>query len=881
MKEAGDTTDPARLRIRKFNPGTLQSDAEVIEQFVVRLRELEIVLDVLRANTESPSCQHLLMVAPRGRGKTMLLARTAAELRTNDTLGRFLLPVRFMEENHEIFGIADFWLESLFHLAREIAPTHPELSGELRATHVELCGRWGERDLGLHARAAVLDAADRLGRKLVLMAENLQDLFANVDEDFGWQLRAVLQAEPQIVLVATATSRFGALDDAEEPFFELFRTVELGPLSTEESRCLWEVVSGDSKGAREIRPLQILTGGNPRLLSIVGGFSEHRSLRQLMHELVGLIDDHTEYFRGHLEVLPKGERRVYVAVLDLWRACSTSEIATRARMDVRVVSTLLGRLLDRGAVVARSAVGGKRRLYEAAEPLYSIYYKLRRERDEASVVSNLIQFMVAFYDSSVLSDMFVRLRSEANDSPAIHGGIDRALARRPSHDSDVRTQFVWDDLARTSEMVWSSRRAEAESAFQGKIEAAFRRRDFGQVIELVDRFVAEGWPGRSEAAEGHDQAYLAHLRAEAYLGMDEYGKVIAIGSETHHQFLSTRDTFILYRTMQVLSSRVAAHYALGEYTSVISCVEDLVGRIGDSEEREIQKNVAWALTLAAEAQERVGRPKRALAVAQNVLDRFGDSDAPELQVHVLEALLKRANILSAFDNDHKAALGIYDQVIDRCAGSPLTELESCIVATFLNRSLVQSELGDFDGELSSYEEIISRCSRRGPWDIRSTAGLACALKAMRLAVMGRSDEARVACDEIDRRLKSPSEEWEFWLAWTAGGARAVALMVAGDGAAAMDSFRSALAACPTANNTTARGMIRLVRNLIAAGAEERGLLDVLVGDEDKSQKFEPLVLALRMRMGESVRAAAEVMEVAADVRARIESNSVTGLPWDD
>ena len=51
-------------RIRKFNPGTFLSDEEVIEQFVVRKRELDIVLEVLRGNIDSPSCQHVLVVAP-------------------------------------------------------------------------------------------------------------------------------------------------------------------------------------------------------------------------------------------------------------------------------------------------------------------------------------------------------------------------------------------------------------------------------------------------------------------------------------------------------------------------------------------------------------------------------------------------------------------------------------------------------------------------------------------------------------------------------------------------------------------------------------------------------------------------------------------------
>ena len=125
MTGTPDKIDRARGPVRKFNPGTLQSDREVIEQFVVREPELQTVLDVLRGNIDSPSCQHVLVVAPRGRGKTMLLARAAAELRTNEEFSKFLLPVRFMEESLEIFNLADFWLETLFHLAGEIADTHP------------------------------------------------------------------------------------------------------------------------------------------------------------------------------------------------------------------------------------------------------------------------------------------------------------------------------------------------------------------------------------------------------------------------------------------------------------------------------------------------------------------------------------------------------------------------------------------------------------------------------------------------------------------------------------------------------------------------------------------------------------------------------------
>lgn len=381
--------------VRTFNPGMFQSDAEIIEQYVVRRHELDAVLEVLRGNVDSESCQHTLIAGPRGRGKTMLLARVAAELRTDAGLSARLLPIRFMEESHEIFNAADFWLDALFYLALEISTQHPELARNLRETHTDLATRWRERELDERARFAVLEAADRLGKRLVVMVENLQGLYGNVDDDFGWKLRKTLQTEPQIILLATATSRFEALDDAREPFFELFRIISLQPLDTAQCRCLWQTLSGSAVSERQIRPLEIITGGDPRLLVITAEFSRPRSIRRLMEHLVKMIDDHTEYFRGHLETIGKTERRVYLALIDLWQPSTAGEIAVRARLDIRTVSTMLGRLVHRGAVIRRP--GGAQRLYSAAQRLYSIYYKLRRERDEATTVRSLLRFMTVFY----------------------------------------------------------------------------------------------------------------------------------------------------------------------------------------------------------------------------------------------------------------------------------------------------------------------------------------------------------------------------------------------------------------------------------------------------------------------------------------------------
>ena len=648
--------------IRKFNPGTLQSDEEVIEQFVIRKHELDIVLDVLQGNVDSPSCQHVLVVAPRGRGKTMLLARVAAELRADEKFSAHLLPVRFMEESQEIFHLADFWLETLFHLARESATHDPELAQELRETHAALTTRWREPALEEHARAAVLEAADRLGKKLVLMVENLQALCENVDDDFGWKLRGALQSEPQIMLLASATSRFEGLDDARQPFFELFRIVGLQPLAADECRRLWRVVSGDAVSGREIRPLQILTGGNPRLLVIVAGFAQHRSLRQLMEELVKLIDEHTEYFRSHLEVLAKTERRVYVAVIDLWQASRTGEIAARARMGVRTVSTMLGRLVDRGVVIVEGS--GKKRLY-AAERLYSIYYKLRRERDEAAIVENLIRFMAVFYSEAELAEMSGMLMAEAAQSKVIREGIEKARAELPKIDS-VFSGMAWPGIEEPSNQAAAPDNGKGEQLFQ-EILTAFEERAFEKVVETVDRLLASQSAVPYRVSEARI-AWAFFLKGLAYDQLGEPEAAIAAYNEVIERFGASDTPDVQIWVVKALVGKGLAHDQLGEPEAAIAAYNEVIERFGASNRLDAQVQVAWALVFKGDTQRERDEFAAALAAYGEVIERFGGSDVPELQARVAWTLSDKGDMQRERD-EFAAALAAYDEVIERFGGA--------------------------------------------------------------------------------------------------------------------------------------------------------------------------------------------------------------------
>ena len=262
--------------IKKYNPGFL-TDQELVDSFCVRTAEFELIVNSLKDSTGN-SNPHLIVIGPRGAGKTTLLLRVAIEVRRNPALRSSWFPVIFAEESYEVATCGEFWLQCLSNLAdqeplREGAP-------DLRLTFKDLRTVQDDRTLADRCLAAILDFADDEGKRLVLIVENLNTLFNDIgDSEVGWQLRKTLQDEPRIFLIGSATSRFEEIDNSERALYDLFQMHILQRLNTEACATLWKSVSEKDIDRGSIRSLEILTGGNPRLLAIVAQFGARLSLR--------------------------------------------------------------------------------------------------------------------------------------------------------------------------------------------------------------------------------------------------------------------------------------------------------------------------------------------------------------------------------------------------------------------------------------------------------------------------------------------------------------------------------------------------------------------------------------------------------------------------
>ena len=394
------------MRPKKYNPAFLGED-ELVESFVVRHHELDTVLEVVRANTGATN-QHLLVIAPRGFGKSMLVRRAAVAVRRDPGLTAAWFPILFAEESYEVRTHGELWLEALLHLH--------DATGDPRwdAVRRSLRSETDEGRLVRGALGALLDFADERGVRLLLVIENLDQLLGagQLSESEAWDLRKILLSEPRIMLLGTAVRRFPGVETPDQAMFDLFRRIEMDPLDARECDVMWTRLTGERLGIRRAKALRILSGGNPRLLTILGSFSHGRGLEPILADLDSFIDDHTEYFRQNIEALQGDQRRVFLALAELWKPSPARAVAEEARLPVSQTSAVLGRLADHGRVVI-ARTQGKNHYYQVSERLYNIYYLMRRRGAAEARVRALVDFIRHLYEPARLPEMLGTIASEA------------------------------------------------------------------------------------------------------------------------------------------------------------------------------------------------------------------------------------------------------------------------------------------------------------------------------------------------------------------------------------------------------------------------------------------------------------------------------------
>ena len=448
---------------------------------------------------------------------------------------------------------------------------------------------------------------------------------------------------------------------------------------------LLRTVSGGSADHGKIRSLQILTGGSPRLMAIVAHFGGKLSFPALMSDLFDLVDAHTEYFKRHIEDLPPQERRVFVALADLWKPATTREIADRARIATSQCSAQLQRLVARGAVAVDGGTP-RRKQYYLVERMYNIYYLLQRGDPGAS------RRGVAAIHGVVL------LRAGVVVDRRLH---DRRRLTDPTTKPDVSCRSLQSVLALPDladyrgELELLAQGAASLAGLMARSGEAFDRRDYAEAVRCCDMLLGL----LRETDVPVPMSFLAvpmMNKANALCHLDRCDEALALVEETVDGFARNPSDNVDGLAEKALLRRAVMLWRLGRHADALAALDEVWHRYRVGSTPAGAELAASALVRKARLLGELQRSAEALLVYDKVVGQFGASTVPKIAEYVAVALLRKGDLLRA-QGRNTAALDAYRDVAGRFGKHDMPALAARVAAARVNEGQILETLNRFAG----------------------------------------------------------------------------------------------------------------------------------------------------------------------------------------
>jgi Tfp pilus assembly protein PilF len=315
-------------------------------------------------------------------GKTTLLWAVAHTITLREPeLAKQWQPVPFDEESRRIGDLADFWLECIrqWEVASNSGGDTADDLLDLPADRIEDA-----------ARQSFLKLVDSSGKRALLLVDNVNEVFRNVDNrEALHRLRAFLMDDDRVMLLGACVELSDDVTSVEKPFFDFFRIFELKPLTFEEVReCLYALA--DARGDKEartiidkreggLRAIHLLTGGNPRLVKTFYRLLKDGLHRDIRVDLEKLLDEFTPYFKAIVDALSPQQQRIFDAVALEWNPVEVAHVARQTRLASNKVSSQLRYMIKSGHI-AEVASQPKKKNYMLADRFSNVHYLMRHGR---------------------------------------------------------------------------------------------------------------------------------------------------------------------------------------------------------------------------------------------------------------------------------------------------------------------------------------------------------------------------------------------------------------------------------------------------------------------------------------------------------------------
>jgi|TARA_R110002033_G_scaffold20278_4_gene51253 DNA-binding transcriptional ArsR family regulator len=400
----------------KYTPDEMSED-EFLKRFVLRLDIFQEIFDDIKSSDYNIPNQHYIIIGQRGQGKTSLLRKIKIEVKNDKKLSKFLLPIKFTEEQYQIRSLSRFWEEIADYLQTIYNDIYPTILDDMEE-------HFGDDNYELKAFSYLENSIKKSNKKLLLLIDNIDELIAKLSDKEQRQLREVLLSSSSFRIIGGSTKMLEQHYDYSKPFYEFFKIIKLKGFNKEESKKFLLSLAQEYEYTQKIEDIiknnperieviRQLTGGVPRTLVMLFDIFLDDS-GDAFDDLLRILDEVTPLYKHRMDDLPAQLQDIVHTLAINWDGMLTNEIAKKTRMDSKAVSAQLKKL-EKYEIIESESIG-KNNIYKIKERFFNIWYLMRfgRKKDRQRVAW-LINFLTSWCSKEELEIKAVEFKDKIKD----------------------------------------------------------------------------------------------------------------------------------------------------------------------------------------------------------------------------------------------------------------------------------------------------------------------------------------------------------------------------------------------------------------------------------------------------------------------------------
>lgn len=376
---------------------------ELSQTLVQRERLVARLISIFGTSEPGSSTHNVLLIGPRGIGKTHLISLVYKHLRIKESFLRNNCIAYLKEDEWGITSYEDFLLRVANSLLKEYE------GGNINQLLNEKYGK-GTRPSETNILGIIFDQIGT--RNLLIIVENLDQVFGQIHEEGQQKLRSLLQNHPRFNFLCTTPSLFSGIARQSSPFYGFFQLTHLKPLSVGDAVALMHklsIVSGDNRtadfiatpvGRARIKAVQHLAGGNHRIFVLFYDFLSQSGSDNVIGPLLRTIDALTPYYQSQMAKLSPQQQKIVAFLCHQRVPVNVKTLAENCFMTQQTAASQLKQILQSRYVrVTRS---GRESYYELAEPLLRICVEVKTHREEP--LRLLVEFLRFWFSREELEE---------------------------------------------------------------------------------------------------------------------------------------------------------------------------------------------------------------------------------------------------------------------------------------------------------------------------------------------------------------------------------------------------------------------------------------------------------------------------------------------